>query len=226
MGFLWEWRLARRRAKSRYTGHPWFADKTFTQDWTTYHLDTWHRLLEARSAEVAEILEIGSYEGRSAVFFLNFFPKARLTCVDVFSTEADAAPTTEDRFDANIAEFAGRVRKLKDRSVAALVRLGEAGETFDLIYIDGDHKRVAALMDSLLAWPLLKPGGIVIWDDYRWRTGGMRFRHRPKKAIDMFIRLHRSKLEILHSDYQLIACRKLSHKSPLPPPNKSSRDAS
>jgi predicted O-methyltransferase YrrM len=212
VGFLWKWRLARRRAKSSYAGHPWFADKAFTQDWTTHNLDNWHRLLEPRSAQVEEILEIGSYEGRSSLFFLNFFPRARLTCIDIFSSRTDAAPTSEDRFDANVSEFAGRVRKLKGRSAAEMVRLSELGETFDLIYIDGDHSRDAVLMDSLLAWPMLKHGGLIIWDDYRWRPRGLRFHRRPKAAIDMFIRLHRSKLEILHRDYQVVARRKLPRK--------------
>jgi predicted O-methyltransferase YrrM len=204
--------LARRRARSSYADHPWFANKTFTQDWATHNFDNWHRLLGPRSAEIGEILEIGSYEGRSSLFFLNFFPKARLTCIDIFPSETDARPTPEDRFDANVSEFAGRVRKLKGRSVSELVRLYELRETFDLIYIDGDHSRDAVLIDSLLAWPMLKRGGLIIWDDYRWRPRGMRFRHRPKAAIDMFVRLHRSKLEILHRDYQLVARRKPSRK--------------
>ena len=34
---------------------------------------------------IKNILEIGSYEGRSAIYFLQIFPNAKITCVDTWS---------------------------------------------------------------------------------------------------------------------------------------------
>ena len=37
---------------------------------------------------------------------------------------------------------------------------------FDLIYIDASHYAPDVLSDAVLAFKLLKPGGILIFDDY------------------------------------------------------------
>lgn len=39
------------------------------------------------------------------------------------------------------------------------------GEEFDLVLVDGDHSAEGALTDLLNAWPLVRPGGILVMDD-------------------------------------------------------------
>lgn len=41
--------------------------------------------------------------------------------------------------------------------------------SFDWFYIDGDHAYEFVLSDLKQAWPLLKAGGVLAGDDYRWR---------------------------------------------------------
>ena len=41
-------------------------------------------------------------------------------------------------------------------------------ETYDIIYVDGDHAAEAAFKDGVNSFPLLKTGGIMIFDDYLW----------------------------------------------------------
>src|SRR5689334_22074915 len=36
----------------------------------------------------------------------------------------------------------------------------------DVIYVDGSHARNDVIVDSILAWRLLRPDGLMIWDDY------------------------------------------------------------
>ena len=43
------------------------------------------------------------------------------------------------------------------------------GEPFDLVYIDASHEAADVLADAVLAWPLLKPGGFLGFDDYTSR---------------------------------------------------------
>ena len=73
------------------------------------------------------VLEIGSWEGRSALFFLNYFPAGHLVCVDTFGGSVEhhlnpyfaaLVPETERKFDANTAAFAGRFEKRKGPSSA------------------------------------------------------------------------------------------------------------
>jgi hypothetical protein len=40
----------------------------------------------------------------------------------------------------------------------------------DILFIDGDHDAHAVVQDFALAWPMLKVGSVVIFDDYRIRV--------------------------------------------------------
>jgi predicted O-methyltransferase YrrM len=186
----------------------WFEGKEFTTDWTTSNLGNWHRHLEPLRAKATALLEIGSFEGHSTVFFLNYFPAAGVTCIDPFQPSdsvLEVDGTSEQRFDRNVAPFGARLRKIKGRSIPELDALSQANEQFDVIYVDGDHSRAAALVDSILAWPMLKPGGVMIWDDYKWMQTELSIVDRPEQAIDTFLSLYRDELTILHQDYQAMA---------------------
>ena len=68
---------------------------------------------------------------------------------------------------------------------------------YDFIYIDADHTTVGVIMDAELAWPQLKSGGIMAFDDYTWQHDSGDPRLAPQVGIDLF--LHRHEL-----DYQLL----------------------
>jgi protein O-GlcNAc transferase len=189
-----------------------FADKEFSTDWTSHNFPIWTAILAPFRDRALDVLEIGSWEGRSAIFWLEYLPLAQLVCIDSFDGGV-AGPTlpewraqvpfTQARFDANLSPYAGRFEKIVARSVVALNRLRANGSSFDLIYIDGEHMRDEVLVDSLLAWPLLKPGGILIWDDYEWNLHPPS-EGRPKDAIDAFLHLHPGHYIERHRGYQVI----------------------
>jgi predicted O-methyltransferase YrrM len=191
----------------------YFRGKEFTTDWTSEHFALWHRVLAPLRHEPIRILEIGSWEGRSAVFFLEFFARSTIACVDTFVGNAEeqsykqmSTAGVEARFDRNLAPFAGRVEKIKSRSVPALERLAREGRRFDLAYIDGSHMRDDVMADSLAVWRLLGPGGIVIWDDY---TFGMDLppAERPQPAIDAFLAERAGHFRLLAKTKQIIVER-------------------
>lgn len=39
---------------------------------------------------------------------------------------------------------------------------------FDFYYVDGSHVAPDVMADAVLGWRLLKPGGIMVFDDYEW----------------------------------------------------------
>jgi len=51
------------------------------------------------------------------------------------------------------------------------------------------------------AFEVLKPGGIIAFDDYDWR-GGTGPADRPRMAIDAFLEIYRGKVEVLLKGYQ------------------------
>lgn len=193
----------------------WYDGKSFCTDWTSWHFPTWMRLLAPFRDRPARMLEIGSWEGRSALFFLNYMPRVQLTCVDTFAggqehQEAAAASpedaatlqAVETNFDANTEAFAGRLEKIKATSVDGLIRLGLADRRFDLAYIDGGHRAREVYADSVLTWPLMAPGALVILDDYQW-TEMPEPMDNPKPGIDAFLRSIEGQYRMVHNDYQI-----------------------
>ena len=78
---------------------------------------------------------------------------------------------------------------------------------YDFIYIDGSHIAKDVLTDACMAWPLLKPTGIMVFDDYMW--GNPRdILHRPKPAIDAFTNIFAEEVDIVHVGYQLVVRKK------------------
>ena len=78
---------------------------------------------------------------------------------------------------------------------------------YDFIYIDGSHIAKDVLTDACMAWPLLKQGGIMVFDDYMW--GEPRdILHRPKPAIDAFVNIFAEEVDMVHMGYQLIVRKK------------------
>ncbi len=59
-------------------------------------------------------------------------------------------------------------------------------ETFDFIYIDGDHTAASVAKDAINAWAVLKVGGVLAFDDYTW-SAGLTPDQDPKLAIDAFL---------------------------------------
>jgi hypothetical protein len=190
----------------------WYEGKSFTADWTTWHFPRWAQLLATYRGREARILEIGSWEGRSALFFLNYLPQARLTCIDPWTGNFEHAvdphfaalvPDSERRFDGNVAAFANRVEKIKGASSAVLPRLGVDNRKFDAIYVDGSHLAADVFADGALAWPLLARGGLMIFDDYEW-YGFEDVTQNPKLGIDAFLAAYDGDYGMIDRGYQIV----------------------
>lgn len=193
----------------------WYQGKSFTFDWTSWHFPNWIKLLAPLRQRSLRVMEIGSWEGRSALFFLNFFPRAKLTCIDTFEggqehqevavkTDDDARVLrgVEPRFEANTSEFKDRIEKIKARSADALAELGLHKRRFDLAYIDGSHRAVDVYTDGVLTWPLIAPGGIVIFDDYQWDEMPKPL-DNPKPGIDAFLKTIEGQYRLALNSYQI-----------------------
>lgn len=179
----------------------------FTEDWVSSSADNWARYLSPlRGKADVHALEIGSYEGRSALWFLENIltqPSSTITCVDIFSSSYDYERVYDDNIQ--ISGYHNRVKKIKADSAIALRTL--PFRNYDFVYIDGSHIAKDVLSDAVLVWDLVKPGGIIIFDDYRWhgmlgQSNGPA--HLPRIAIDAFLSVYQPYIEVLHKEYQVI----------------------
>ncbi|WP_082960012.1 class I SAM-dependent methyltransferase [Mycobacterium sp. 852002-53434_SCH5985345] len=164
--------------------------------------------------DAVRILEIGSWEGRSSLFFLTYFAQGKLTAVDTWAGSDEwhynATPDLRDleaRFDTNVSSGAGRVTKRKGSSLTVLPQLISERQEFDLIYVDGSHLSDDAIVDGLNAWRLLKQGGIIIFDDVMW-PAYPRARANTAWAIHQFLKYHPGEYKVLHAQYQIILQKK------------------
>lgn len=191
----------------------YFVDGEFTYDWTSHHLKLWEELLGDKAGTATAVLEIGSFEGRSALFFLQFLPKSRITCVDSFQGseehvgpgskyESDMAEV-ERRFDRNLKPFAGRVEKRKGHSLTILPGLAAERPLYDVIYVDGGHSATSTYSDARLAWDLLDNDGVMILDDYRWGPD-LPMARRPEAGIEAFLSQVAGEYELLHRGQQIV----------------------
>ena len=168
-----------------------------------------------------EFLEIGCYEGQSTVFTVNNMMQdgGVIYCVDTWGGgeehQNDDMAKVESRFDHNINmlktkhDGRRRIEKMKGSSYQKLVEiafgLGEDA-AFDFIYIDGSHIAKDVLSDACMCWPMLKPGGLLVFDDYLW--GNRRdILHRPKVAVDAFMNIFAEEVQPVYMGGQLIVAK-------------------
>ncbi|KAF8335997.1 glycosyltransferase family 8 protein [Cantharellus anzutake] len=185
---------------------------TETQDWFSGHEPTWKSLILQVTASKPRALEIGSWEGRSAVFLIENLTKdeGHITCIDHFDLER--TPEGIERLRKirnNLALAGGPHRIIDDFSLPALnmllhEALPQKDPGFDWIYIDGSHEADDTLLDGELAWRLAKKNAIIIFDDYDWKAQPVESRHHPRRGIDAFMAVHEGEYEVLPSDYQMI----------------------
>lgn len=180
----------------------------FTTDWVSQDADVWfEHLKDLKGKRGVRGLEIGSFEGRSAIWFLDHIltdDSARITCIDLFP-EAEF----EERFDRNI-EASGRAEKVeKLKGYSQVVLRGLPLASYDFVYIDGCHRATCVLSDAVLSFELLKPGGILIFDDYLWGYKWKLSRHEvPKLAIDAFLDVYGEDIEVLHKRGSVVVVRR------------------
>ena len=166
---------------------------SFSTDWFTQHEDAWrqHVVPRLRTVSGARWLEVGSFEGRSALWTLDnvLAPTATLTCVDIWWFPY------ETTFDSNLAMHAGRITKLRGTSRQILPTLPTA--SFHGIYIDGSHEEGDVAQDAANAWRLARQGAVIVFDDY-----GSTEYTGVRTALDRFMGMAGS--TVLHKDWQLI----------------------
>lgn len=188
-----------RRARERLAESNEYA---FRHDYVSSHVPHWERhLAQYCDRDDVRILEIGSFEGASTIWFLeNILTRSTssIVCIDPFSRGGG-----EVRFDHNlrVSGQSHRVTKIKASSNVALMRL--TPRSFDVIYVDGSHLAPDVLLDAAASWWLLKPGGVLIFDDYQWQQHRPEL-ERPQLAIDIFLDVLGPQLEVLEKDYQVI----------------------
>jgi predicted O-methyltransferase YrrM len=117
----------------------------------------------------ARTVETGFGYGVSALFvceglLTNDDPDARHVVIDPNQSTRFADCGLQFVDEAGVAEM---VEHLADESLIALPRLLVEGRVFDLAFVDGNHRFDGVVVDLVYLHRLVRPGGIVMLDDYQ-----------------------------------------------------------
>lgn len=161
------------------------------------HGEAWSRDLDALAGrEGLRFLELGSWEGRSACWLLENIlthETSRITCADYFGAN-------EVIFDHNIATIGALPRVVKRRGPIRETVRTLPHDHYDFIYVDASSSVPAQLADCVDSWHLLKPGGLVTFDDY---GGPLDWEPGVRNAIDAFLSAMSGHYELIRSGFQV-----------------------
>lgn len=189
-------------------------DYRFTEDWFTRHIPIWEPLLTSNKPK--RILEIGSFEGRSATWMIEnatkYHDEIEIHCVDTWEGSHELVGkdfgAVEARFWQNISIAKSRVPGKtvnlfahKGTSFEMLSKLVVEGyqSYFDWVLVDGSHLAVDVLYDAIFAFKLAKVKGVIIHDDYnvvseKDHSTSLLF---PKMAIKAWGQIYREKVSLI-----------------------------
>lgn len=168
----------------------------FTEDWFSHNIEVWRDVLsQYKDSPDVKALEVGSFQGRSAIWLLENIlthPSSTLTCVDTFQgSEEHVARQTqnmEDIFDRNTALFRSKNRLTKLKGASSQVLAGLPREpAFDIVYVDASHTEEDTYADLEAVYRLLKPSGTLIVDDYEGADGTRRATDRFQAEKNMSV---------------------------------------
>lgn len=189
----------------------------YTKDFTFHlreNLQLFKHIQEKLNSSRKEfhVLEVGCFEGRGTNLlfqtFCRFHENSTITCVDPFldtyTVQSVHFPSCDvffknqySRFQKNVNSLGSQCKVVRGLSTDELPKL--ADETYDFIYIDGDHHKDVVYLDAINAFQKVKPNGIILFDDYLWQDHD----NGPKEAIDQFLKEYKEQLKVLFIQYQV-----------------------
>lgn len=218
----------------------------FSENWFELVRSEWETLAQPLSRNEhgaprkTRILEIGSFEGASTTWMLQNMmdhPDSRLFSVDTFEggmehqnanealakppgTLAYSLPTLEARFRSNVSKCKNfeKLKIIKALSSQALLQLRQDEAKFDFVYIDGSHIAIDVLSDAVLSWPMLEVGGVLVFDDSRWK-GYLEDCYNPRVAVMSFLQCVKQEARVKETESQIWVTKVPSFVKPTPNPD-------
>ncbi len=180
---------------------------------TKYRLCTnWFHFMP-QTDEPINYLEIGTFYGANLISVANSYakhPGSNLHCIDPWM-DYDEYPEYKNQQFKIYTTFCDNIKKSghepkvkvhRGFSREEIPKLED--ESFDLIYIDGNHEPEYVMEDAVLSFRKLKKGGYMVFDDYGW--GGPDLTQR---GIDGFVSGYHKRIKNLGSRETQLFIQKL-----------------
>jgi len=178
-------------------------------DWFSSNIQTFEKFLNKyKDLPNVNFLQIGVYLGHGSEWLLKNIltdKTSSLTDIDTWKGSKEKIHTEfdwdeiESMYDEKMSQFPNSIKIKKDSKEY----LSSSDAEFDFIYIDGDHSAEGVYNDAILAFPLLKSGGILAFDDYGWEHPSRNVDLKPLNGIDRFLKNNELRIKILQKGYQV-----------------------
>jgi SAM-dependent methyltransferase len=161
----------------------------------------WFPYVTPDSSKPIKYAEVGAFYGANMVSVAETYglhPDSTLIAIDPWTDYVDYPEykgeqmTIFNAFTQNMEACGLSERVTVKRGYSHEVLPTLEDDSFDIIYIDGNHEPEYVLEDAVLAFRKLKVGGRLIFDDYGW--GGPDL---TKRGIDGFLHGYRKRIIVL-----------------------------
>lgn len=176
-------------------------NKNFTTFWFLNNFKLFSFFLPKNEKEIFNYLEIGSFEGMSALFVANKYKDSNIVCVDTWSMSLNKSQILdfdfqeiEKNFDKNLIGL--NLLKIKDTSRNAYSKILKFKYNYDYIYIDGSHDGEDIYFDATQSFKILKKGGIMIFDDIS--TIDRNLNLQAFQAFEKFYKENKKNIRVLY----------------------------
>ena len=171
-----------------------------------------NNLSELKGLPNLKFLQIGAYTGDASVWLLDNIltdPTSSLTDIDTWkgSDEIEHEKISFAKVHNYYLDRTEKYNNLLSIQSKSEYVLSNLNQMYDFIYIDGDHTSKVVAADAEESWKILKPSGILAFDDYLWGEG-LPEHLTPKPAIDNFLQKYAGAYDILSKDYQVWIMKK------------------
>src|SRR6476660_6590991 len=184
----------------------------FTKNTFTDRIPSWTKLLnEFKGKPGINYLEIGTFEGRSALWVLENIlthPTSTLTIIDLF------AENNYKTFTSNV-NLSGEANKFKVLTGSSTDKIREIPfNSIDLAYIDGSGRGIIMFSDLVGTWNVAKVGGLIICSRYSLTPHLRRVLNLqaddpgPHEAIDTFLKMYKTYISVVTFQGNYVMVRK------------------
>jgi predicted O-methyltransferase YrrM len=134
--------------------------------------------LIAKLIGAREVFEFGTYKGATTMLIAQNCPECRIVTIDLpegTSYETARATARVEMTDAYLFDTGARGQFISGEAANRITQIRQDSGAFDegpylgrfdLVYVDASHSYSAVKSDTQKALRMLRPGGIIMWDDY------------------------------------------------------------
>ena len=164
------------------------------------HLIVFSALSEkfANNKEFNNILEIGTYDGKTAIILSELFPNATITTIDLPDNDENFTNTYDRKEDQEFIKKRNSIlstkKNVKFEQLNSLNLYNYPSGIYDLIWIDGNHDFPTVAFDIINSFRLLKKNGFMMVDDVYKKNNGINNIYKSTAAYESLQTMLDSKL--------------------------------